>query len=245
MIGEALPVTLVERRRAAENIASRPQLLHEIAQGQALTNIVFRVELSSRVERVSPACDHLGGQRNVSGDHEVPGLDLLHDLMVGDVEALSDADALDERGRGDPKQRVRDERRQDLRALGGPEQDLLDDLRARVRVDPDLQRQLPLSAESKRSSYVKALRLRGLRPQRLGSFHSHGALWARPPLIIDVVARPHTTSVVIFVGSPAETRFGGSRSPVLYFARHRFDPGGSWPRRFDQSWPSDGSALRS
>ena len=87
MIGEALPVTLVERRRAAENIASRPQLLHKIAQGQALTNIVFRVELSSRVERVSSSRDHLGGQGDVGGDHEVAGLDLLHDLTVSKVEA--------------------------------------------------------------------------------------------------------------------------------------------------------------
>src|SRR6266852_9512535 len=42
----------------------------------------------------------------------------------------------------------------------------------------------------KRSSHVKTLRLRGLRPQLLGSFHGHCALWAGPPLIIDVAARP-------------------------------------------------------
>ena len=103
MIGEALPVALIERRRAAEDIAGGPQLLHEVAQGQAVTNIVFRVELSSRVERVSPACDHVGGQGDVGGDHEVAGLDLLHDLTVSKVEALGHAHALDEGGYGDAK----------------------------------------------------------------------------------------------------------------------------------------------
>jgi len=98
VVGEALPVALVERRRTAEDIPGGPQLLHEIAHGQALTNIVFRVQLSSRVESVSSTADHLGGQGYVGGDHEVAGLDLLHDLMVGDVEALGDTDALDEGG---------------------------------------------------------------------------------------------------------------------------------------------------
>src|SRR5207302_5265977 len=98
VVGEALPVALVERRRTAEDVAGGSQLLHEIAHGQTLTNIVFRVELPSRVERVSPACDHLRGQGYVGGDHEVAGLDLLHDLMVGDVEALGHAHALDEGG---------------------------------------------------------------------------------------------------------------------------------------------------
>src|SRR5262249_32833035 len=41
------------------------------------------------------------------------------------------------------------------------------------------------------SSHVKALRFRGLRPQGLGPFHRHRALRACPPLIIDLVARPH------------------------------------------------------
>ena len=80
----------------AEDVAGGAELLHEIPQGQAVTDIVFRVELSPRIERVSPARDHLGGQRDVGGDHQVAGLDLLHDLMVGDVEAFCHADALDE-----------------------------------------------------------------------------------------------------------------------------------------------------
>src|SRR5262244_1030650 len=40
-------------------------------------------------------------------------------------------------------------------------------------------------------NHVKTLGLRGLRPQRLGPFHCHCALRTCPPLIIDLVARPH------------------------------------------------------
>src|SRR5207244_6592913 len=57
------------------------------------------------------------------------------------VEALPHPDALDERRGRDAQGCVGDQRRHDLRALGGPEEDLLDRLRARIRVDPDLQPQ--------------------------------------------------------------------------------------------------------
>jgi len=69
----------------------------EIAHGEALSDVVLRIQLASRVERVSSAPDHLGGQGYVGGDHQVAGLDLLDDRLVGDVEALRHADALDER----------------------------------------------------------------------------------------------------------------------------------------------------
>src|SRR3989442_4656826 len=138
VIGEALPVALIEWRRAPEDIAGGPQLLHEIAHGEALSDVVLRIQLASRVERVSPAPDHLGGQGYVGCDHQVAGLDLLDDRMVGHVEALCHAHALDEGGRRDAKHCVGNQCRQHLRALGGPEQDLLDDLGARIGVDPDL-----------------------------------------------------------------------------------------------------------
>src|SRR3989441_5023547 len=45
--------------------------------------------------------------------------------------------------------------------------------------------------QSTRSSHVKTLRVRGLRPQLLGSFHGHCALRACPPSIIGFVVCPH------------------------------------------------------
>ena len=96
VVGEELPVALVERRRAAEDSAGRAQVLHEVAHGETLANVVLRVELSSRIERVRSARDHLGGEGYVGGDHQVPGLDFLHDAVIGDVEALRDPHAPDE-----------------------------------------------------------------------------------------------------------------------------------------------------
>jgi hypothetical protein len=57
VIGEELPVALIERRRAAEDSAGRPQVLHQVAHGEALADVVLRVQLSARIERMRPARD--------------------------------------------------------------------------------------------------------------------------------------------------------------------------------------------
>jgi hypothetical protein len=96
VVGEALPVARTQRGGPADDRALRAQVLHQIPEGEALTDIVFRIELPPRVERVRAARDHLGGQRNIGGDDQVPGLQLLHDPGVGHVEALGYPEASDE-----------------------------------------------------------------------------------------------------------------------------------------------------
>jgi hypothetical protein len=58
VIGEELPVALVERCWAAEDSAGRAQVLHEVAHGQALADVVLRVQLPARIERMRSARDH-------------------------------------------------------------------------------------------------------------------------------------------------------------------------------------------
>src|SRR5439155_14930032 len=209
VIGEALPVALIEWRRAPEDIAGGPQLLHEIAHGEALSDVVLRIQLASRVERVSSAPDHLGGQGYVGGDHQVAGLDLLDDRLVGDVEALRHADGLDERGWRHAKQRVGDQRRQDLRPLGGPEDDLLDDQRARIGIDPDLH-----SADSTPSEFLLTTRATTLimRPgQRRPALRQERILALQPGV-------PHPIARVL--EAVTDPQHGGCRWP----ASEDFDP---------------------
>ena len=55
VIGEEVPVALAERRRPAEESAVRAQRLHEVAHGEALLDIVLRIQLTSRIECVRAA----------------------------------------------------------------------------------------------------------------------------------------------------------------------------------------------
>ena len=111
--------------------------MHQVANGETLADVVLRVELAPRVERVGSPRDDRGRQRDVGGDHEVPRLHLLHDPVIGHVRALRHPHGADEVGRRDAQGAVGDQRGQDLHPLGGPVQDLLDDLGARVGVYPD------------------------------------------------------------------------------------------------------------
>src|SRR5262249_53604127 len=96
MIREKLPGVLGERRGTGDEVAARAQLLHKVPYGETLAHIVLRVQLSSRVERVGSARDHLGGQGYVGRDHEIPGPHLLDDPVIGHVEALPNLDTPDE-----------------------------------------------------------------------------------------------------------------------------------------------------
>ena len=163
MIGEALPIALRERRRAGDEIAARPQALHQVPHRQPLLDIVLGVELPARVQRLRAARDHERGERDVRRHHQIAGPHLLHDPLVRHVPAVVHAEGPDE-GRGrDAEGRVGHQRRHHLRALGGPEEDLLDDLRAGVGIHPDrhyvfssLRRKTSISFPVWRSPVVRA-----------------------------------------------------------------------------------------
>ena len=57
LVGEALAIGQVERRRAAGLNAAAAQCVHEIAQRQVLADVFGGVELAPRIERVPAALD--------------------------------------------------------------------------------------------------------------------------------------------------------------------------------------------
>ena len=81
LIRECVAVGLAPGRGSAGLDAAPAQLVHEVAHGQALLDIVLRIEHTPRIERVAAAADHLGRERNVGSHDEVSGLHLLHDLV--------------------------------------------------------------------------------------------------------------------------------------------------------------------
>ena len=96
VIGAAgLAVGLAERRRPAGIDPAAAQGIHEVPHAQALTDIVLGIQVPSRVECQAAPGDHLGSERNVRGHHQVTGLRLLHDVIVGHVEAGGDLNRAD------------------------------------------------------------------------------------------------------------------------------------------------------
>src|SRR5882762_1812243 len=138
LVREALAVGIVERRRAAGALARPAQLVQVVAQRQALLDVLRRIELPARIERMPALGDHVRGERNVGGDHEIARRELAHDMAIRDIDAARHLQRADVRRWRRAQQLVRHQRQRDLRALGGAVEDVLDDGGTRVRVNPDV-----------------------------------------------------------------------------------------------------------
>src|SRR5438094_1424791 len=138
LVGEALAVLVVERGRTASPLPRPAQLVQVVAQRQALLDILRRIELAARIERVAAPRDHVRGERNVGGNDEIARRQLAHDVAVRDVDAVPYLQGADVRRRRRAQQLVRHQRQRDLRPLRGAVEDVLDDRRTRIGVDPNM-----------------------------------------------------------------------------------------------------------
>src|SRR5205809_3482827 len=138
LVREALAVLVVERRGTAGPLPRPAQLVQVVAQREALLDVLRRIELAARIERVAALGDHVRGERNVGGDDEIAGRKLAHDVAVRDIDAARHLQGTDVRRRRRAQQLVRHQRQRDLRPLRRPVEDILDDGRTRVSVDPDV-----------------------------------------------------------------------------------------------------------
>src|SRR5882762_6233007 len=138
LVGEALAVLVVERRRAAGPLARPAQLVQVVAQRQALLDVLLRIELPARIERVPALGDHVRGERNVGGDHEIARCELTHDMAIRYINPSRHLKRADVRRRRRAQQLVRHQRQRNLRPLRRPVEDILDDRGTRVGVDPDV-----------------------------------------------------------------------------------------------------------
>src|SRR5436309_325535 len=159
--GEGLPVFGTVGARPAGDDARAPQVIHEVAHGEALADVVLRVLPAPGIEHGDALFHQAGGEGDVRGDGDVARLGVLGDVTVGDVRASLhpyDGDVgMVERGR---EPLVGDQDRLQLEPPGGPVDDLLDVPRRGVGIDPELHepagapaaRQTPRSSASPSSS---------------------------------------------------------------------------------------------
>src|SRR4051812_36519491 len=100
LIGKALAIGVVQRRRPAGALALPAQLVQVIAQCQALLDVLRRIELAARIERVRALGDHVRGKRNIGRDDQVAGRELAHDVAIRDVDPARHLQRADVRRRG-------------------------------------------------------------------------------------------------------------------------------------------------
>jgi hypothetical protein len=135
---EGLPVLGSVGARTAGLDAGSAQAVHEIADGEALADVLFGVLLAAGIEHRDPLLDQTGGERDVGGDGDVACFSLVRDVAVGDVWASRDLHRGDEgmiERRRQPL--VGDEHGRQLQPARGAEDDLLHVARSGVGVDPD------------------------------------------------------------------------------------------------------------
>src|SRR3954467_11202497 len=136
LVGECHAVCIAESGWTARLDAAAAQLVHELAHGKTFVDVVPGVELAARIERVTAFLDDPSGQRNVGGDNEITALGKLQDFMVGRIEASRHLQCLDVLGRRRPERLIGNQRHVDAGTLGGPKQDVLDDIRTGIGIDP-------------------------------------------------------------------------------------------------------------
>src|SRR2546427_1907174 len=117
LVREALAVLVVERGRTAGALPRPAQLVQVVAQRQALLDVLRRIELPARIERVAALGDDVGGERDVGGDDQIARRMLAHDVAVRDIDAVPYLQGADVRRRRRAQQLVRHQRQRDLCAL--------------------------------------------------------------------------------------------------------------------------------
>ncbi len=136
--GEGVAIRLAQRRWPVAHLSARTHRVHEVAQVENAADGVGRVTFAARIQGLSTLGNDFGCQRNVGGDDEVTRTRALHDLVVGHVEARRHLQHAQRRMPRHQQRLIGNQRDRDAGALGDPVQNFLDDLGARVRVDPDV-----------------------------------------------------------------------------------------------------------
>ena len=77
---------------AACDDSPTPQRLHEVPHREPLLDVVLGVEVTPRVDVNRPFLDNQSSQGDVGGDDDVLLGDCFHDVPVGCIRSLGDAD---------------------------------------------------------------------------------------------------------------------------------------------------------
>ena len=130
-------VILAKRWRSTRQLTRVSHFFHKITHCQLLSNIVFRVEVSSGIQRMAVSFDHSGGQRDIRSNHQIARLHPLGDVVVGRIETARYLHGLDGSGTRNSQGLIGDQNKRTVDTFRGAKQDLFGDLRAGMGIDSD------------------------------------------------------------------------------------------------------------
>ena len=81
-------VTLLQRRRSARYLSRTTELRQQVTSRNGETDVVFRERLSGSANDARALLEAATCQRNVSGDHDVVGLHVLDNPVIGRIEIV-------------------------------------------------------------------------------------------------------------------------------------------------------------
>jgi hypothetical protein len=138
LIGKRLTVSRAEGRRTTRVHAALAQLIHEVAHRQVFWHVLSGVQLPSGIQRVPASGNHLGGKRDVRGHDQVTRSYVLGDGMIGRIETGRHLESLDKGRRWGSERLIGDQRQQDPQPVGGPKQQVFDDVGTRIGINPNV-----------------------------------------------------------------------------------------------------------
>ncbi len=136
VIGEGFSVALAECGRPTGLDTAGTQGIHEIPHIESRTDGGGGVQLTPWVESKTAFLQHFCCQWDITGDDKITGTESSHNLVVGHIKATGNLHGADIAGRWYAYRLVRYQSQFDLGALGGTEQDFLDDDGTGVSVYP-------------------------------------------------------------------------------------------------------------
>lgn len=132
-------VTRRKRRRPASYQATRAHFIEKIPAREVFADVGAAVELAARIDRQATRFDDLRGQRNVGRDHQITGTHALDDFTIGDIKATRYLQRFDPGRWWGMQPAIGYQRQRHFDAHSRAKQDFLDDARAGIGVDPDVQ----------------------------------------------------------------------------------------------------------
>jgi hypothetical protein len=143
VIGKCVTVSQAERRRPPCVHAALPKLVHDMTHRQVFVNVLAGIPGASGIQRLAAVGNHLGGEWDVRRDDEVARLDALVDDVISHVEPGWHLEHLNMGRRGDVERLIRDQCQRDPPLVGGPIQQVFDDLGTPIGIDPDVHHEAP------------------------------------------------------------------------------------------------------
>src|SRR3989304_8338870 len=124
LVGERLNVFPAKRRGATGNHTAVPEFIQKIAHSQPMFYVRFRIEITSRVNRISALLNDTVCKRYISSNNQVALLNHRNDMIIYHIKSRRYHNTRNVHRLRNPQMFVRDQNKRDTKTLTCPEKDI-------------------------------------------------------------------------------------------------------------------------